>query len=66
MCDGHVKLKSRAKHHFVRCEKCGLKFAIGADPIIAKLADAAPAWLTIVAVSLIALLIGIALGRNLP
>lgn len=31
-CDGHVKLKDRLQHHAVRCEKCGLEFAVGADP----------------------------------
>jgi hypothetical protein len=31
-CDGHVKLKDRLRHHAVRCEKCGLDFALAADP----------------------------------
>ena len=34
-CDGHVKLRDRSQHHAVRCEKCGLDFAIGADPELA-------------------------------
>src|ERR1700680_1865402 len=33
-CDGHVKLKDRLRHHAVRCEKCGLDFALAADPQI--------------------------------
>ena len=35
-CDGHVKLRDRSVHHATRCEKCGLDFAIGADPELRK------------------------------
>ena len=35
-CDGHVKLRDRSRYHAVRCEKCGLQFAIGADPGLRK------------------------------
>ena len=31
-CDGHVKLRDRSNAHAIQCEKCGLEFAIGADP----------------------------------
>jgi hypothetical protein len=35
-CDGHVKLRDRSRHHAIRCEKCGLEFAIGADPALRR------------------------------
>jgi hypothetical protein len=35
-CDGHVKLRDRSRHHAIRCEKCGLEFAIGAAPQLRK------------------------------
>ena len=35
-CDGHVKLRDRSRHHAGKCEKCGLQFAIGADPELRK------------------------------
>jgi hypothetical protein len=30
-CDGHVKLPDRSRYYAIRCDKCGLEFAIGAD-----------------------------------
>ncbi len=68
-CNGHVKLQDRSRHHLVRCEQCGLEFAIAADPDLRKdsrsLVDALPSrentscWVLFV---LLALISGIMIG----
>jgi hypothetical protein len=35
-CDGHVRLGDRSRYHAIKCEKCSLEFAIGADPELRK------------------------------
>jgi hypothetical protein len=63
MCEGHVKLKNRSHRHFVRCEKCGLDFSIGAAFGVAAFANAIPARLNYLAVLLLGIGAGIILGR---
>jgi hypothetical protein len=73
-CDDHVKLRDRATNHATRCEKCGLEFAIGADPELRKGApqrlasalsgaDRMHPLLVFVAGILLGLLAGIFVGR---